>query len=118
MINYNNKTFVAKLNSENGEVDQLTVFKYYQNDKMIWGNYAGGQIKKGFLIGTANEDSSLEFFYQHLNSSNLLKAGKCVSTPIILRDGRIELHETWQWLCDDFSKGKSILIEKKGCEHV
>lgn len=51
MIDLNNKKFVALQNSENGEVSQQTCFHYFQQDKMIWAEYGGGEIAKGFLIG-------------------------------------------------------------------
>jgi hypothetical protein len=37
--------------------------------------------------------------------------GVCHSKPEILKNGKIRLHETWQWTSGDQSKGKSILEE-------
>jgi hypothetical protein len=37
--------------------------------------------------------------------------GRCVSTPEILNDGRLRLHEKWHWTCSDFSEGESIVEE-------
>ena len=31
--------------------------------------------------------------------------------PVILENGRIELHEEWQWLNGDMSKGSSVIVE-------
>ena len=31
--------------------------------------------------------------------------------PAVLPDGRLELSEKWEWTCDDYSKGESILTE-------
>ena len=50
-INYNNKTFIIKDNTNNGEVCSKTLFKYYQEGDKIWGEYYGGSIIKGFIIG-------------------------------------------------------------------
>lgn len=51
MFNLNNKIFTAVQNSESGEVNDQTCFHYFQQDKMIWAEYQGGEILKGFLIG-------------------------------------------------------------------
>jgi len=37
--------------------------------------------------------------------------GKCKSRPEILENGKIRLHERWQWTCGDMSKGTSVLEE-------
>jgi hypothetical protein len=37
----------------------------------------------------------------------------CTSTPEILPDGRIRLHEKWQWTVDESSEGESIVEEVK-----
>lgn len=109
-INLNNKKFKALANSDNGEVSGQTVFHYAQEKEMIWAQYAGGSILKGFLIGKVVGES-LEFNYQHLNEDLEIMTGKCVSQPELNEDGRIVLNETWQWTCRDFSKGSSTLIE-------
>jgi hypothetical protein len=46
-INYNNKTFVSKENTDNGEVSSQTIFKYYQEGSIVWADYSGGEIVKG-----------------------------------------------------------------------
>jgi len=37
--------------------------------------------------------------------------GVCRSTPELLPDGRIRLHEKWQWTCGDRASGESIIEE-------
>ena len=110
-IDYNLKTFVAIENSSNGQVSEEVVFHYFQKDNIVWGNYEGGVIKKGSLVGICNKNATLNFVYQHIDSKNHIKTGKCFSTPEILQDGRIRLNEHWQWTCDDFSEGTSIIEE-------
>lgn len=110
-VTYDNKIFVPKVNSENGEVDGQTRFAYHQKGNMIWAEYSGGEIEKGFLIGTVDVDGNLDFTYQHLNTKMQVRIGKCHSIPTILSDGKIELHEEWQWLNGDKSKGSSVLVE-------
>ena len=51
MLNLDNKKFIAVENTANGEVSSQTEFHYHQQGKMIWAEYGGGEILKGFLIG-------------------------------------------------------------------
>jgi len=110
-ISYNSKIFRSISNTSNGEVGDNTVFYYHQSDNIIWAEYHGGSIIKGFLIGKVDETGILDFAYQHINIENEIKIGKCVSTPTILSDGRIQLSEKWQWLNGGNSSGESIIEE-------
>ena len=61
MLNLDNKKFVAIENTANGEVSSQTEFHYHQQGKMIWAEYGGGEILKGFLIGKWVDDTQIEF---------------------------------------------------------
>ena len=110
-INYNNKCFVPKENTEKGEVSGSTMFCYHQNGNVLWADYSGGDIVKGHLIGTVAENGELDFYYQHINVQNQIRIGFCHSIPKVLENGKIELVEKWQWLNGDKSEGSSLLIE-------
>lgn len=97
-------------NSDNGEVSSKTVFHYHQTDDIIWAEYGGGSILKGFLIGKRINDS-LEFTYQHVNEDKEILTGKCNTRMELNQEGKVLLHEMWQWTCKDFSEGTSILVE-------
>lgn len=111
MINYHDKKFVSVNNTANGEVSSETFFNYKQDGKIISASYQGGEIVKGTLIGIVNDNGSLEFRYNHVNVHNELRGGMCKSTPEILADGRIRLHERWKWTDVDQSEGESIIEE-------
>ena len=108
---YEGRRFVPKQNSANGEVDAETFFVYHQTGRLLWGEYAGGDILKGFLLGTVQPNGELDFVYQHINRQMQGKTGKCHSVPVILEDGKIELKERWKWTNGDCSEGESLLIE-------
>lgn len=110
-ISYNGRVFTIKENTANGEVDDNTIFHYHQQERTIWAEYEGGEIEKGFLIGTVKEEGKLEFTYQHLNKQGEMKLGNCTSYPHILSNGKLEMYESWQWMSGDQSKGISILRE-------
>jgi GNAT superfamily N-acetyltransferase len=111
-ICYDGRFFVPKVNTENGEVDKRTVFAYRQTGDMVSAEYSGGDIIKGCLLGTVTENGELDFHYQHINADKQVRIGKCHSVPHILDNGKLELHEEWQWLNGDTSRGSSVVVEQ------
>ncbi|NJB71159.1 hypothetical protein GGR42_001621 [Saonia flava] len=110
-MNYNNKKFRALKTSENAEVSAETIFQYKQEGAIVTSEYSGGQIVKGHLIGLVNDNGVIDIRYHQINTNGELMTGKCISTPEIGNDGKIRLHEKWQWTSGDKSKGESTLIE-------
>lgn len=110
-INYHNKKFKALSNSSSGEVEDTTIFRYFQEGHILWATYSGKNILFGTITGIVDQQGNLEFSYQHVNNDNQIMTGLCKSTPTILASGNIQLHETWQWTCKDRSEGTSIIEE-------
>lgn len=113
MINYNGRKFATVQNSASGEVGADTVFYYHQEGDVVWAEYSGGEIVSGSLIAKCDAAGNLEMRYQHLNKQGELMTGKCRSTPEILPDGRVRLHEKWRWTSGDLSAGESVIEEIK-----
>ncbi|MEO8770732.1 MAG: hypothetical protein ABI402_11620 [Ferruginibacter sp.] len=111
MINYNNKTFRPVSNTENGETSVETIFHYKQTENILTSTYSGGKIKHGHLIGIVDEQAAIEMRYLQINDKNELMTGTCNSRPEILPNGKIRLHESWQWTSGDCSEGNSIIEE-------
>ena len=111
MINYNGKIFSVVTNSENGETSDKTVFIYQQTGSILTAEYSGGKILKGQLIGLVDEYGNIDMRYHQINDKGELTTGICQSSPEILQNGKIRLHERWQWTSGDLSKGESILEE-------
>ena len=111
MINYNGKIFSVVTNSENGETSDKTVFIYQQTGSILTAEYSGGKILKGQLIGLVDEYGNIDMRYHQINDKGELTTGICHSSPEILQNGKIRLHERWQWTSGDLSKGESILEE-------
>lgn len=109
-FNLNGRKFKSLHNSSNGEVGDDTIFHYRQEGKLIWAEYQGGQIQKGFLVGQMLGDQ-LEFTYQHVNVDFEAMTGKCQSTVSLTVEGKFQLNERWQWTSGDLSEGASILVE-------
>lgn len=113
-FDYNDKIFRSASNTANGEVSSSTSFHYRQHGNIVWAEYAGGSIAKGFLIATVQPDQSLDARYEHVNVTGQLMTGICRSVPELLNDGRIRLKEKWQWTSGDESSGESVVEESKG----
>lgn len=110
-IDYDGRRFTPLVNSENGEVDGNTIFHYHQKGFDFSAEYSGGEIKTGYMVGKVNQSGELDFYYEHLNLDNEIRAGRCHSVPTFNENGRLELREKWQWLNGDCSTGESIVIE-------
>lgn len=104
-----NRYFTAVQNSKTGEVSQKTIFCYHQKDNAIWAEYSGGEIKKGFLVGTIDKNKNLHFSYQHINHKNEIKTGMCDSVFMLTEIGKIRFYENWKWTNGE--EGTSIIEE-------
>ena len=110
-MNYNNKKFRPISTSENGEVSEETIFDYKQEGNILTSTYSDSQIKKGHLIGIVDKDGNIDMRYHQINIKGELVTGICHSKPELLQNGKIRLHEAWEWTSGDKSKGTSIIEE-------
>ena len=110
-INYEGRRFRSVENSETGEVGPETVFDYSQDGDVVGATYEGGAVQKGNLVATVDPEGKLDVRYGHVNASGELMTGECRSTPEVLPDGRIRLHEEWRWTSGDRSSGRSVVEE-------
>jgi hypothetical protein len=111
MINNNGKSFRSVSNSENGLVSGEMIFRYQQNGNVLTCSYSGEKIVFGSLLAVFAADDTLNMRYHQLNASGELMTGTCFTTPELLADGRLRLHEEWAWTSGDCSAGQSILEE-------
>ena len=111
MITYHNKKYRAIANSANGETSFDTIFHYHQVGHIVTANYSGGQIISGSLIALIGANGALNMRYHQVNTKGELMTGICFSTPENLPNGKIRLHEKWEWTSGYKSKGESIIEE-------
>ncbi|QTV79739.1 hypothetical protein [Microbacterium sp. NIBRBAC000506063] len=88
--------FAASAPTEGGEVGPETIFEYHESDAEIWASYAGGDVRRGFLVGTRHGDT-LHFRYSQLSADGETSTGRCTSVIVRGDDGRLTLEETWAW---------------------
>jgi len=111
LINYHNKSFRPTSSSENSDTTSDTVFLYKQNGRILTSHYTGKHIIEGHLIGLVDANGVISMRYHHINTDGELMTGICTSTPEIDDNGKIKLHERWEWTSGNQSKGYSILEE-------
>jgi hypothetical protein len=110
-ISFHQKTFKSAFNTDSGEVGEQTLFHYQQQGNVVWAEYSGGTIVKGFLVAKVIENDTLDIRYEHINIRGEIKTGLCLSRPEVLPDGRIRLHKKWRWTSGNLSSGESIIEE-------
>ncbi len=110
-VTYGGRRFRSVENSASGEVGPETVFEYRQDGDVVSATYEGGGVRSGVLIATADGGGSLDARYAHVNASGGLMTGECRTTPEVLPDGRLRLHEEWRWTSGDGSSGRSVVEE-------
>ena len=78
---------------------------YHQDGNLITAEIAGGSVRSGRLVGTADSAGVIDAGYCMILTDGEVVAGRCLSTPSLLADGRILLTEQWNRL--DGSAGTS-----------
>ncbi len=112
MFSYNNKAFRPVSTSGNSETTADTIFLYKQEGNIVTSAYTGGRVVKGHLIGIVEDTTGIiNMAYHQVNEAGILMTGSCTSTPELLPNGKIRLHESWQWTSGDHSKGESVIEE-------
>lgn len=110
-FNYDQKKFRLVSSSSNSELADGIIFRYEQTGRILKAGYSNDQVILGQLLGVVAEDGSIEMRYHQVNSQHELMTGTCQSQPELLSNGKIRLHEKWQWTSGDQSEGESILEE-------
>lgn len=96
-IDYDGRVF-GMLSSTTGDTEAvaLTRFYYHQTDDVVTCEYHGGSVRVGRMIGLVDGDGILTIRFEHIYTDGRMMSGKGVSTPEILPDGRVRLHETYE----------------------
>jgi len=110
-INYEGRLFRSVENSSDGEVDGDTRFHYRQRGDVVWATYEGGGVGFGTLVAAVDREGRLDMRYAHVNAAGAMMTGVCESTPEVLPDGRIRLHERWRWTGGGQGAGESVIEE-------
>jgi hypothetical protein len=109
MINLNNIKMNVIVTSENGVVNQHTIFSFYQEQNLVYANYSGGQIAKGYLVGNLSDDK-LEFTYCQVQVDGILDNGRS-NAELTTHNGKVRLVERFEWASRPGLMGINIFEE-------
>ncbi|MBT2396908.1 hypothetical protein J7E89_13165 [Streptomyces sp. ISL-100] len=108
MIDYDGRRF-GPLSDDRGEAARVAV--YQQRGDLLWGRFAGGDARRGTLVGSVEPDGCLSFVYGVVLTDGRIVSGRCTSVPTLLDDGRVRLTETWERYGEHAASGTSYLEE-------
>ncbi len=89
-----------------------TTWVLRQEGQVLWGEYEGGPIRKGFIVGTVSDSGEIEFSCQHIDHSLRLRTGSCKAAAVISGDGRIRIEGRREWLADGQSIREDAVLEE------
>lgn len=95
-VSLEGRVFAGVSNAVTGQVSSATRFRYHENGDVIWADYDGGEVVRGYLVGTRDGDR-LAFRYVHLATDGATASGVCDSVIHVLADGRVRFEESWAW---------------------
>jgi hypothetical protein len=109
-VDINDKRFTP-VENEHGVSGADTVFHYWVDGSLVTGEYGGGRIRAGRLVGRVTSPDTIELLFQCVTTDGALMAGQ--STGRVARDavGRATLAFEWSWLTGDHSGGTSRYVE-------
>jgi hypothetical protein len=110
-VSFDNRLFICSANTPNGACDADTRFHYRQHGARVWATYQGGRVQFGSLVAVGDPQGRLDMRYHHVDTTGFIRTGTCQATPEVLPDGRLRLHEEWQWTNGDHSVGRSVVEE-------
>ena len=109
-MNYDGRIF-RSAGKTSGDVNAHTTFHYHQAGDVVGATYHGGGVAFGTLIASALPYGQLDMRYQQVSATGAIKTGRCHSTPELLADGRLRLHEIRQWTEGGEGTGESQIEE-------
>lgn len=108
ILNYDGRRF-SPADGVPGEQSRVAVYR--QDGDLLWGEFSGGHARRGSLAGICTPDGALDFAYCMVLDGGQVISGRCHSTPTVLPDGRIRLHEEWERYGPGGGRGISAIEE-------
>jgi len=93
----------------NGVVNELTIFTFSQVDDFVSAEYSGGQILKGYLVGTLHQNK-LSFSYCQLQTNGKMDNGQS-ECDVLVENKKIRLIEHFTWASRNGETGVNIFQE-------
>ncbi|MEY8218362.1 MAG: hypothetical protein RPT13_08500 [SAR324 cluster bacterium] len=109
-FNINQKSFKT-LDNSSGLSNSETIFTYSQSGCSVTGEYKGGEIEFGNIVGKFISPNTIELLFQCRTNSNELLSGS--SKGVIQKDsnGKLTISFKWHWLSGSEGSGHSYYEE-------
>jgi hypothetical protein len=111
-MNLTNTTFRALSNSHHGTTNTETEMRFTSDDDIVIGEYSGGAVVAGHVIGKHLGESGMELLYHSVNTGGVIQAGQAHARFALDGEGRMHMYLDWQWLTGDRSKGQSEWVQE------
>lgn len=102
--------FKSTKSDEEAVIDQKTIFNFFQKGNILWAEYSGGNISKGYLHGKIIKDHHMDFLFNHINSNHEYMNGRCTFQVSVIRS-KTHIQTIWSFLSKENRKIKVELIE-------
>jgi hypothetical protein len=106
-MNLAGTTFRAVSNSKHGSINTETEMRFSSDGEIVIGNYSGGTVVAGQVLGKRLGESEMEMLYHSANMGGEIQAGKAHGRFALDEEGRMHMVLDWQWLTGDRSSGQS-----------
>ena len=94
-------------NSENGSLNTETEMRFTSDEGIVVGDYSGGTIVAGHVLGKHFGESEMEMLYQGATTSGEVEAERAHARFEPDNEDRMRMYLDWQWLTGDRSSGRS-----------
>lgn len=113
------KTLISQLNgrrfvttgNEHGLSTTATSFRYFVDGTTVSGEYRGGEIILGKIVGKATGPTTIELLFQCVAADGRLMCGQSSGRIGRNNGGLLTLDFDWSWLMGDRSGGTSSYVE-------
>ena len=89
-------SFQVTAAAEDGVVSHDTRLTFVQRGSRVVGRYAGGSIRRGYLVGEF-VGGTLQFRYAQVETGGEVHGGRSTCSIETLSDGRLRLREHFVW---------------------
>lgn len=95
--NLNGRRFKVTGTTDCSDISADTVLELVQSDRLIWGEYEGGAIVKGYLVGRDSGDARGLFSYIQISKSGKVESGQSNYVLLENEGGSLRLVENYTW---------------------
>ena len=100
------KSFKA-VENDSGISSPATIFTYKQQGRLITGEYQGGEIEFGNIVGEFIPPQTIKVLFQCKTKDKALLSGKSVGVIKKTSSGKLAISFQWQWVSGSEGAGNS-----------